>query len=251
MGTKSELYSTASGGSDAWDSQRYLNIWVANTDDFLTGFGTYPGQVPADREGLVIHPKYFGANNSQRYNLGRVAVHEAGHYFGLLHTWGDDEDCTTDDGVTDTPPQLAPYKGCPAYPQMSCSNANMFMNFMDYVDDECMVLFTKGQMGRILNTIEILRPGLATANVSCVINGSEEPDIEFVLCPNPSSGAVSVNFKKNISRTGTVEIFNPLGQRVYQITTVLFDEMRIVLPKITPGIYLMKIGKKTEKLVII
>lgn len=66
IGTKSELYSTASGGSDAWDTQRYLNIWVANTGDFLTGFGTYPGQVSTDREGLVIHPRYFGQNNSGR-----------------------------------------------------------------------------------------------------------------------------------------------------------------------------------------
>jgi len=32
--------------------------------------------VEAERQGVVIHPKYFGKNNAQNYNLGRVAVHE-------------------------------------------------------------------------------------------------------------------------------------------------------------------------------
>jgi len=250
IGTKSELYSTASGGSDAWDIQRYLNIWVANIGDFLTGFGTYPGQVSPDKEGLVIHPRYFGQNNSSRYNLGRVAVHEAGHYFGLLHLWGDDEDCATDDGVADTPPQLAPYKGCPAYPQTSCGNANMFMNFMDYVDDECLVMFTKGQMNRVLNTVEAFRPGLALANVSCVRQGGKEPETVFMLSPNPSSGIVKVNFKNNLSEIGKVEMFNPVGQKVFHSTNVLFDGMQLDFQNHIAGVYFVKIGYHLEKLII-
>jgi len=250
IGTKSELYSTANSGSDAWDTQRYLNIWVANTGDFVSGFGTYPGQVSLDREGLVIHPRYFGRNNSNRYNLGRVAVHEAGHYLGLLHPWGDDEDCATDDGVADTPPQLAPYKGCPAHPQMSCGNANMFMNFMDYVDDECMVMFTEGQMDRMMNTVEIFRPGLVLANISCVRQGGKGQETMFSLSPNPSAGTVKVNFKNNLSEIGKVEMFNSVGQKVFQITTVLFDGMQLDFQNLIAGVYFVKIGCHLEKLII-
>jgi hypothetical protein len=250
IGTKNELYSTASGGSDAWDTQRYLNIWVANTGDFLTGFGTYPGQVSPDREGLVIHPRYFGRNNSNRYKLGRVAVHEAGHYFGILHPWSDDEDCSTDDGVADTPPQLAPHKGCPAHPQMSCGNADMFMNFMDYVDGECMVMFTKGQMDRMMNTIEAFRPGLVSANASCVGQGGPKSEPVFTLSPNPSTGTVQVKLKNNSSEISRVEIYNSVGQMVFQITTVLFDGAQLDLPNLIAGVYFVKIGCRLEKLAI-
>jgi hypothetical protein len=199
---------------------------------------------------VVVHVVWQKPAENISYNLGRVAVHEAGHYFGLLHLWGDDEDCATDDGVADTPPQLAPYKGCPAYPQTSCGNANMFMNFMDYVDDECLVMFTKGQMNRVLNTVEAFRPGLALANVSCVRQGGKEPETVFMLSPNPSSGIVKVNFKNNLSEIGKVEMFNPVGQKVFHSTNVLFDGMQLDFQNHIAGVYFVKIGYHLEKLII-
>ena len=174
VGTKEDLY----GIAPAWDTERYLNIWVANTGDFLTGYGTYPGLVPPERQGVVVHPKYVGYNESIRYNLGRVAVHEIGHYFGLDHTWGSDEACETDDGVDDTPLQQHSYKGCPAHPQTTCGSDDIFMNFMDYVDDGCMVMFTQGQMERMLATIEMYRPGLMNN------------DISYIQVTNDTSGKV-------------------------------------------------------------
>lgn len=143
IGTKDELFFSALGGSDAWNPNKYLNIWVANTGEFITGFGTFPEQVEAEKQGVVVHPKYFGENNSKNYYLGRVAVHEIGHYFGLYHIWDNNLNCDTDDGVQDTPLQQHAYEGCPVYPQSSCGSMDMFMNFMDYVDDSCMLMFTQ------------------------------------------------------------------------------------------------------------
>ena len=57
-------------------------------------------------------------------------------------------------GVEDTPLQKSAYIGCPAHSQNSCGSMDMFTNFMDYVDDDCMVMFTQGQMERMIATIE-------------------------------------------------------------------------------------------------
>jgi hypothetical protein len=245
VGTKEGLYDIA----PAWDTERYLNIWVANTGDFLTGFGTYPGLVPPERQGVVVHPKYVGYNSSIRYNLGRVPVHEIGHYFGLGHIWGSDEACETDDGVEDTPLQQRAYKGCPAHPQATCGSNDMFMNFMDYVDDGCMVMFTQGQMERMQATIELYRPGLMDTEIPCIQNTDEVNSSGFSIYPNPATGEVNIRFEEPIMTNGWVSIYNSIGQLLQKDRRVLFDDMPVVLPDTSPGIYWIKIGDKSEKLI--
>jgi hypothetical protein len=84
------------------------------------------------------------------FNLGRTATHEIGHWLNLHHIWGDA--MCGDDFVADTPVQQGPNFGCPAFPHVTCGNGpngDMFCNYMDYVDDHCMVMFTAGQSARI------------------------------------------------------------------------------------------------------
>jgi hypothetical protein len=77
---------SAEGGDDAWDSRSYLNIWLGNTRRLL-GYATPPGG-EEHLDGLVINVTAFGTiNTSGPYNLGRTAVHEAGHWLGLHHIW--------------------------------------------------------------------------------------------------------------------------------------------------------------------
>ncbi len=246
VGTKDELY----GIAPAWDTEIYLNIWVANTGDLLTGFGTYPGLVPPEKQGVVVHPKYFGNNNSIRYSLGRVAVHEIGHYFGLGHTWGSDEACETDDDVEDTPLQQHSYKGCPAHPQASCGSDDMFMNFMDYVDDGCMVMFTQGQMERMLATIELFRPGLMDSEIPCIQNTEGINSEGFTVYPNPASREVKIRFKEPVMTNGWVSIYNSIGQLVQRDRRVIFDGMTIALLDMPTGIYWIRIGDKSNKIMV-
>lgn len=160
------------GGSNSVSSTNRLNIWVGDIyrkDKYgpvitLGGYSTFPGGIN-NIDGVVINYKYFGDSGSQTpYHKGRTATHEIGHWLDLHHIWGD----TTcgDDGISDTPVQEGKTKGCPDQPLLSCQNAPngaMFMNYMDYSNDECMFMFTREQKKRMLNTLKKVRKGFIPA----------------------------------------------------------------------------------------
>jgi hypothetical protein len=157
----------ARGGADAWDANRYLNLWVCNLGDGLLGYAQFPGMPPAT-DGVVILNLAFGTqgNIAPNFNQGRTAVHEVGHWLGLHHIWGDTTDCSGSDLVSDTPNQQHPNFGKPNFPHISCNNApngDMFMNYMDYVDDQAMVMFTAGQIARMRATLQGPRASIPAA----------------------------------------------------------------------------------------
>jgi hypothetical protein len=151
---------SASGGKDAWPSDKYLNIWVCNLAGGLLGYAQFPGG-PASTDGVVIDYRAIGdfGTATAPFNLGRTATHEIGHWLNLLHIWGDDpptDPCSGSDEVVDTPNQGTPNFGCPKFPHLSCDNGpngDMFTNFMDYTDDRCMTMFTAGQSARMEATL--------------------------------------------------------------------------------------------------
>jgi hypothetical protein len=153
------------GGHDAWPADRYLNIWACNLSGGLLGYATFPGY-PANVDGVVVDYQAFGTTGTAAapFNLGRTATHEIGHYLDLFHIWGDDGTaCTGTDEVADTPNQGGPNYGCPSFPKISCSNGpngDMFMNYMDYTDDACMVMYTAGQSARANATLNGVRAAL-------------------------------------------------------------------------------------------
>ncbi len=250
IGMKEELYYTQRGGSDAWDTDKYFNIWVARTGDLISGFGTFPQQVSPERQGIVVHPRFFGPNNSRIYQLGRVAVHEAGHFFGLHHIWHNNASCTVDDGIEDTPLQQRSYRGCPSHPQITCGSADMFMNFMDYVNDECMYFFTQGQMERMKAVIHIFRPGLLQSSTFCI--KENVPAAAFRIWPNPTiDRQVTIRLAEPFAGYGVLAIYTIMGQLAYSYEGVLFDGMKVDLYDIPAGIYWIKIGEHSQKVVVI
>ena len=98
------------------------------------------------------------------FNLGRTLTHEVGHWLNLRHIWGDTMGCGGGDRVADTPNAAGPNFGKPTFPSASCDNApdggDMFMNYMDYVDDDTMVMFTDLQVARMQAALEFSRPQL-------------------------------------------------------------------------------------------
>ena len=135
---------TSLGGDDAWDTEKYLNIWVCNVSGGILGWAQFPAAGDTNTDGVVIDFEHFGTIGTAiyPYNLGRTATHELGHYFNLFHTWGDNY--CGNDWVNDTPIQEEANFGCKTHPSISCNNSgDMFMNYMDYTNDACMNSFTE------------------------------------------------------------------------------------------------------------
>ncbi|MDQ0106607.1 hypothetical protein J2T02_001718 [Chitinophaga terrae (ex Kim and Jung 2007)] len=183
----------STGGSNAWDTRKYLNIWVTRISNSYLGIAAPKGfGYPAEQEGVVIQYTAFGTTGSvgKVYDLGRTTTHEIGHFFGLKHIWGDDNgDCSDDDGIKDTPLQGANTFGCPTFPVTDqCTPAApgiMFMNYMDYTDDACMHLFTNGQVDRMRYFLENLVGTLATSD-GCVPPNLSDLDASLTSVTAPT-----------------------------------------------------------------
>ena len=157
FGTGDTVKRAQDGGVDPWDTKKYLNIWVAPLLGGLLGYAQFPGG-PAATDGVVIASLAFGTSGTAKapFNKGRTATHEVGHYLNLRHIWGDTNDCSGTDFCSDTPRQQMPNYNVPTFPHVSCNNGpngDQFMNFMDYVDDAAMVMFTAAQTARMLATL--------------------------------------------------------------------------------------------------
>ena len=154
FGADDAVKSHASGGLDAWPAASYLNVWACQLGGGLLGYAQFPGG-PDETDGVVILQSAFGTVGTAAppFHLGRTATHEVGHWLNLNHIWGDDgTGCSGTDNVDDTPNQGGGNTGEPAFPHVSCNNGphgDMFMNYMDYVDDAAMFMFTSGQVTRM------------------------------------------------------------------------------------------------------
>ena len=158
LGDDNSVKSSTTGGVNSWPSNKYLNIWVCTLGGGLLGYAQFPGG-PPKTDGVVILNTAFGRNGtaSAPFNRGRTATHEIGHWLNLHHIWGDTAHCEGTDFVDDTPNQQMPNFGKPHFPHITCGNGpngDMFMNYMDYVDDAAMFMFATGQVARMTATLD-------------------------------------------------------------------------------------------------
>jgi len=214
------LKSSSSCGSDAWDPSRYFNIWVGEVGACLLGVAQFPGTNTPATDGIVL--AYEGFSNNPAYvdpafALGRTAVHEAGHYFGLYHIWGDESGCTnsdfrqmpgtcliagstivggtTDQTVGDTPNQAGSTSGCPSGVRTdACTGAAPginYQNYMDYTDDACYSMFTNRQVERMQWVLDNCRASLKTSN-GCVPVAAFALDAGATKVISPGAGNCAV-----------------------------------------------------------
>ncbi len=251
-----------SDGADAWNTERYLNVWVVNIESSVPGgqvdgIGTHPDMpFPKEEWGCVIHYGVFGQKTATgQYFLngadsGRTLVHEVGHFFSLYHTWGTDNgDCTSDDGINDTPLQGGPVSGCPAFPRLDmCSPVSpgvMYMNYMDYAWQSCQNMFTKEQATTMNLVAHDFYPEITkhpylldTPKTAGVLSMS--PVHDFIVSPNPSKGWIHLSFANTPSGKASVTITNLVGRVVKYINGIMNNNYDIDLTHEAKGMYIIQ-----------
>lgn len=260
---------TAKGGKDNWNPDKYLNLWVCNLDgsgDGTLGYAAFPfeRQFFPDDDGVVIDYRVFGTMGTvvSPNTLGRTATHEIGHWMNLYHIWGDVEPECGDDEVLDTPSGDEPNYGCPSFPvdpKSVCEtdeNGEMYMNYMDYVDDACMKMFTKGQAARMQASLKNDRPGLFTS-LGCSTPSDVDEGLlsdRAPIYPQPSSGVFTVNFSNPTPGRTTITLLNILGEPVYALEGVIGTTTQINVPHLGSGVYYLMIQSAystiTERVII-
>ena len=263
----------ATGGKSPWDTDQYLNIWVADLSmpfigDALLGYAYPPAGAPnwpagqsapsPDDEGVVIHYKVAGRGNPNATGVlaavdkGRTCTHEVGHYLGLRHIWGDGggfsgtPGCTVDDGNDDTPnAEDASAQDCDTT-KNTCVDSpidypDMIENYMDYADEGCMNMFTNDQVAIMRSMLEGPRAGIIGLAASA--DKPILPSTSVSIFPNPSAGTFEFAFKNAGYQLENIKVLNLMGAQVAAFqATDLGTSRRIDLNHLTEGIYIVQMG---------
>ena len=192
----------STGGANAWNASKYMNVWVCTLGGGLLGYSTFPGTSSADEQGVVMYSESLPGGSLTGYNDGRTLTHESGHYFFLFHIWGDDDGaCTGSDNIDDTPNQADASSGCHnGVVTDACSPAApgiMYQNYMDYSSDGCMALFTLQQVTRMEAALNRYRLSLTTSNGA--ISPLKDNDAQMVSIDNPVNRVCDTKFQPSIT----------------------------------------------------
>lgn len=84
-----------------------------------------------------------------------------------------------------------------------------------------------------------LRPSLST-------NSNILSKNTISITPNPSNGLYKIDFQNAVAPSNTIEVYNLLGQKIYENTINITNTYLLDLTNIASGSYLLKISNKEE-----
>lgn len=270
------------GGSTAWDTKHYLNIWVCNIEGgSLLGYAYPPANLknwPAGAsapepgaDGVVIHYPVFrrtgeytakgllGLGEQTIPVRGRTITHEVGHYLGLRHIWGDGllsilglPDCNADDGVADTPMQGSSSQFACDPKRNSCKEAtgtdlpDMFENFMDYAAEDCSSSFTVQQIAIMRSVLENERSGLVQQSTTATPDLADATTL--AVYPNPSEALLTVEAAGLGSMPFSLRLLDMQGRTLRALHGLQTDRLQLDLSDLPRGLYSLILQQQERQL---
>jgi hypothetical protein len=139
-----------------------LNVYSADIGGGLLGWAYFPKDYNGGRDyidGVVILDESMPGGTAGKYALGDTLTHEVGHWMMLHHTFNNG--CSASgDYVADTPKEAQPQFNCPeGADTCAAPGSDPIHNFMDYTQDSCMDMFTRGQAERMSDAWMAFRAG--------------------------------------------------------------------------------------------
>lgn len=235
----------------------YMNFVVRNISGGILGYSPLGG-TPSTGDTVVMDNNAFASGAGctgyvpgAPYNLGRTVTHELGHFFNLDHTFANDDGCggSDDDGIADTPRIANASYNCPANGSVAgcvAGQKSLTMNYMDYVNDSCMYMFTAGQAGVMQAYYNVISNQFQTN----VLLGSEEVSkAKFLVYPNPNKGSFTVQFNEVVTEY-SIQVLDQAGRMVLDNDYVQNSSLtqHINLNTTAAGVYFVTV--KTDKAVV-
>ncbi len=272
------LKNTNQGGSDAWDTEHFLNIWICNIRPFSiggitlaqilgfafppNGLNNWPAGASApspDQDGVVVDYRMVGRNNPNPIEnpngtgdllvRGRTATHEVGHYLGLRHIWGDGgllgpNDCNQSDGIDDTPFASSQSEFDCDFSRNTCVKIEAPYNgdAPDMVEN-----FMDYSAEDCQNSFTAGQAALMRAVLEGPRSGllqpfvrTEEPNrnLAFRLFPNPATDVVTLRFESGFSGQAVITLFDASGRTV---RTWQSDDASLRLDGVPEGVYAVQV----------
>jgi len=180
----------STGGCDAWDVTKYLNIWVCNTGATMTGISEFPSSPNNAFYGSTINYMFFGLTGATPpYNEGATLTQQLGHCLDLYNLTGDNT-CTDLDYCLDTPTEYGTQStiggGCIIDQCNTSCPGIMYMNFMSYSDDTTMANFTPDQVARMQACVTMYLSSVA-GNSSTACSAPNPCSAHFTIYPDTAT----------------------------------------------------------------
>jgi hypothetical protein len=263
-GLGDSIFNPFEGGIAPWDSELYINIWVAKMQPNVYGFAQSPGG-KIDRDGIVIDYSFLGINSelnqSEEMRDGKILTHLMGNYLGLISLWG--EKPCTDDYLWDTPVHNGPNFGylgpgqisiCPLYGYP----LEMTENFMDSTPDSIRHMFTRQQVNRMHAALSEggTRSGLLKTKIECKRNKQDldilersakeqQSGIKIQIFPNPAVDLLCIRVFSDDDSKLDLQVFNAVGQTIHR-QKVIYEQVVINMDQWGSGTYFFKFTKDNK-----
>jgi len=199
IGSQSGSYATTDSNT-TWAG--YMNFVIKDAGSGILGYSPLAGSISGGNcvvMGFAAYGTGAGCTGfvpNAPYNLGRTVTHELGHFYNLDHTFNGG--CAgAGDSVADTPAVAAATYGTPANGSVAgCVTGEkaLTMDYMDYVNDTHMFMFTAGQATRMEAYFATVASDWKTNVLSC-----QSPDFTVTATNSPVAVCAPTNGVFNLT----------------------------------------------------